>query len=34
MLFRSTGFEAYGVDPRALYVDGRFLDELLMVRFL
>ncbi|MBU6287501.1 MAG: N-acetyltransferase family protein [Chloroflexota bacterium] len=33
-LYRRTGFEAYGVDPRALYVDGRFLDELLMVRFL
>ena len=33
-LYRRAGFEAYGVDPRALYVDGHYLDELLMVRFL
>jgi GNAT superfamily N-acetyltransferase len=33
-LYRRNGFEAYGVDPRALCVDGRYLDELLMVRFL
>ncbi len=33
-LYRRAGFEAYGVDPRALHVAGRYLDELLMVRFL
>lgn len=33
-LYRRAGFEAYGIDPRALHVDGRYLDELLMVRFL
>jgi GNAT superfamily N-acetyltransferase len=33
-LYRRAGFEAYGVDPRALRVAGRYLDERLMVRFL
>ena len=34
-LYESLGFERYGTEPRALYVNGRYLDEYLMVlRFL
>lgn len=29
-LYRSLGFESYGREPRALYVNGRYLDEELM----
>lgn len=28
------GFSVYGVDPRALFVDGEYIDELLMARRL
>ena len=30
-LYRSLGFEVYGVEPRALKVGDRFLDEELMI---
>ena len=30
-LYRELGFVAYGVEPRALEVDGRYLDEELLV---
>jgi ribosomal protein S18 acetylase RimI-like enzyme len=30
-LYESLGFERYGTEPRALYVNGRYLDEYLMV---
>lgn len=30
-LYRRLGFVAYGIEPRALAVDGRFLDEELLV---
>ena len=30
-LYERAGFEVYGVDPRALRVDGRYYDEQLMV---
>lgn len=33
-LYDRHGFEAYGVDPRALRVDGRFHDEVLMLKKL
>lgn len=33
-LYRKAGFETYGTEPRYLYVDGRYTDEHLMVRFL
>jgi len=33
-LYRKAGFEIYGTEPRALYVNGRYVDEHLMVRFL
>jgi RimJ/RimL family protein N-acetyltransferase len=33
-LYEKAGFVAYGTEPRALFVDGRFIDEHLMVRFL
>lgn len=33
-LYSSAGFEIYGTEPRALYVNGRYIDEHLMVRFL
>jgi ribosomal protein S18 acetylase RimI-like enzyme len=32
-LYRKAGFETYGIEPRYLYVDGRYVDEHLMVRF-
>ena len=33
-LYRKAGFESYGTEPRSLYVNGRYIDEHLMVRFL
>lgn len=33
-LYHRLGFQTYGTEPRALNVDGRFIDEHLMVRFL
>ncbi|AEQ53331.1 GNAT family N-acetyltransferase [Pelagibacterium halotolerans] len=33
-LYHRLGFQTYGTEPRALHVDGRFIDEHLMVRFL
>ena len=33
-LYASFGFETYGVEPRALFVDGEYLDEEHMVLFL
>lgn len=33
-LYRKAGFEVYGTEPRSLYVNGRFIDEHMMVRFL
>lgn len=33
-LYRGAGFELYGTDPRFMKVDGRYIDEHLMVRFL
>ncbi len=33
-LYQKAGFKPYGTEPRALFVDGRFIDEHLMVRFL
>jgi RimJ/RimL family protein N-acetyltransferase len=33
-LYEKAGFEIYGTDPRCLSVNGRFIDEHLMVRFL
>jgi RimJ/RimL family protein N-acetyltransferase len=33
-LYASFGFEAYGVETRSLKVDGRYLDEILMVKML
>ena len=33
-LYRRAGFEIYGTEPRALYVNGRYVDEHMMVRFL
>lgn len=32
-LYQRTGFEIYGTEPRALFVNGRYVDEHLMVRF-
>jgi ribosomal protein S18 acetylase RimI-like enzyme len=32
--YRRLGFEAYATEPRALKVGQRYIDELLMVRFL
>ena len=32
-LYRKAGFEIYGTEPRALFVNGRYIDEHLMVRF-
>ncbi len=34
MLFRACGFEPFGVEPRALRVGGRYVDEEQMVLFL
>ncbi len=33
-LYESCGFRSYGVAPEALYVDGRYFDEILMVLHL
>jgi RimJ/RimL family protein N-acetyltransferase len=33
-LYRRAGFAVYGTEPRSLFVNGRFIDEHLMVRFL
>lgn len=33
-LYRKAGFDIYGTEPRSLFVNGRYLDEHLMVRFL
>jgi len=33
-LYQRAGFEIYGTEPRALFVNGRYVDEHLMVRFL
>lgn len=33
-LYQKAGFEIYGTDPRCLLVNGRYVDEHLMVRFL
>lgn len=33
-LYQRMGFETYGTEPRSLYVDGHYIDEHLMVRFL
>ncbi len=33
-LYKRLGFEVYGTEPRYLFVNGRYLDEHLMVRFL
>lgn len=33
-LYERAGFHIYGTEPRSLYVDGRYIDEHLMVRFL
>ncbi len=33
-LYEKAGFTTYGTDPRCLYVNGRFIDEHMMVRFL
>jgi RimJ/RimL family protein N-acetyltransferase len=33
-LYQKAGFEIYGTEPRALFVNGRYIDEHLMVRFL
>ncbi|WP_157959707.1 GNAT family N-acetyltransferase [Devosia submarina] len=32
-LYQEAGFETYGTDPRCLLVNGRFIDEHMMVRF-
>ncbi|KKB78823.1 hypothetical protein VW35_10000 [Devosia soli] len=33
-LYKKLGFETYGTEPRYLFVNGRYIDEHLMVRFL
>ena len=33
-LYEKAGFKTYGTDPRCLYVNGRYIDEHMMVRFL
>ncbi|PGH58271.1 GNAT family N-acetyltransferase [Azospirillum palustre] len=33
-LYERLGFEAYGTEPRALKVDGSYIDERLMVKFM
>lgn len=33
-LYSRLGFQTYGTEPRYLFVNGRFIDEHLMVRFL
>ena len=32
--YKKAGFETYGVEPRSLFVNGKYIDEELMVRFL
>ena len=34
LLYRKTGFSEYGREMKALKQDGRYIDEILMVRFL
>jgi RimJ/RimL family protein N-acetyltransferase len=33
-LYAAAGFTPYGLEPRALKVDGRYLDDVLMVKML
>ena len=33
-LYEKAGFDTYGTDPRCLYVNGRYIDEHMMVRVL
>ena len=33
-LYQRLGFDIYATEPRYMYVNGRFIDEHLMVRFL
>ena len=33
-LYQKAGFTIYGTDPRCLLVNGRYIDEHMMVRFL
>ena len=33
-LYEKAGFSIYGTEPRSLNVNGRYVDEHLMVRFL
>jgi len=33
-LYEKAGFATYGTDPRCIYVNGRYIDEHMMVRFL
>ncbi|MBD8066473.1 GNAT family N-acetyltransferase [Devosia sp. PTR5] len=33
-LYQRLGFKTYGTEPRYLFVNGRYIDEHLMVRFL
>jgi RimJ/RimL family protein N-acetyltransferase len=33
-LYEKAGFTLYGTDPRCLHVNGRYIDEHMMVRFL
>ncbi|MCP8882905.1 GNAT family N-acetyltransferase [Devosia sp. XJ19-1] len=33
-LYQRLGFQTYGTEPRYLFVNGRYIDEHLMVRFL
>ena len=33
-LYEKAGFKTYGTDPRCFYVNGRYIDEHMMVRFL
>jgi len=33
-LYEKAGFKIYGTDPRCLLVNGRYIDEHMMVRFL
>lgn len=33
-LYQRMGFEIFGTEPRSLFVDGHYIDEHLMVRFL
>ncbi len=33
-LYEKAGYRIYGTDPRCLFVNGRYIDEHMMVRFL